>query len=70
MATYSAETAATYDAANARTILFGGSGPLGLLNDTWAWDGTTWTKLASPVARTEAAAAYGPGTAGCCRFTS
>ena len=37
-----------YDAAHADTVLFGGIGPHGLLDDTWTWDGTDWTK-ASPV---------------------
>jgi hypothetical protein len=31
-----------------KIILFGGVGVAGPLNDTWEWDGSTWTKLASP----------------------
>ena len=29
-----------------RIVLFGGIGANGALNDTWGWDGTTWTQLA------------------------
>jgi hypothetical protein len=39
------------------TVLFGGNGASGLLNDTWVFDGTTWTQLSpatSPPARTVA----------------
>jgi hypothetical protein len=32
-----------------RVILFGGQGASGFLNDTWQWDGSTWTQLASPI---------------------
>ena len=42
---------ATYDSKRHVVVLFGGGGPTGtgpalLLNDTWAWDGSTWTKQA------------------------
>jgi cysteine-rich repeat protein len=48
-----------YDAARARTLLFGGTG----FGDTWLWDGAQWTQAqpsASPSARSQAAAAYDP----------
>jgi hypothetical protein len=32
-----------YDAAHGEVVLFGGAGE-GVLNDTWIWDGTTWTE--------------------------
>jgi hypothetical protein len=35
-----------YDAATGTVVLFGGLNPAGLLDDTWTWDGTTWTKQA------------------------
>jgi hypothetical protein len=31
-----------------KIVLFGGTGVSGPLNDTWEWDGSTWTSLASP----------------------
>jgi hypothetical protein len=39
-----------YDEARRRIILFGGvsSSPYVLHNDTWMWDGTTWTELSPP----------------------
>jgi hypothetical protein len=46
-------------------VLFGGSGDSGLLNDTWTWDGTTWTEqypATSPPARDVASMAYDPAT--------
>lgn len=61
-----------YDAASNQLILFGGQGGT-YLNDTWAWNGTTWTQVAdgtdpgctdtcagSPSARTGAVMAYDP----------
>jgi Galactose oxidase, central domain len=33
-----------FDAARSQVVLFGGSGASGLLNDTWTWDGATWTQ--------------------------
>jgi RHS repeat-associated protein len=56
-----------YDTATGLTYLFGGytgSGQ-GYLNDTWKWDGTTWTKLSpttSPTARLDVAMAYDAAT--------
>ena len=36
-----------WDAAHGYVLLWGGIGSLGgLLNDTWAWNGTTWTQFA------------------------
>jgi hypothetical protein len=26
------------------TVLFGGSGPDGILGDTWVWDGRDWSQ--------------------------
>jgi hypothetical protein len=42
--------AMAYDLVSGRIVLFGGSGAnLSYLNDTWTFDGATWTKLAPPV---------------------
>jgi hypothetical protein len=53
-----------YDAAGQRTILFGGSDPVGnSVGDTWAWNGSLWTELhptASPGTRLLPAMAYDP----------
>jgi mannan endo-1,4-beta-mannosidase len=49
-----------YDEAQGNVVLFGGQGP-GALNDTWTWDGTTWTQqhpATSPPVRAAAGAAY------------
>jgi len=35
--------AMAYDQARGVTVLFGGTGDSGLLDDTWEWDGHTWT---------------------------
>ncbi|HTK08664.1 MAG TPA: kelch repeat-containing protein [Ktedonobacteraceae bacterium] len=46
-----------YDVGRNRTLLFGGGG----LNDTWSWDGSSWTQLhpsQSPPPRTSACMAY------------
>ena len=62
-------TMIAYDAANRTVVLFGGdirNGDNGLgiyLNDTWTWDGTTWTQqlpVSSPSARGTASIAYDP----------
>ena len=57
--------AMAYDAATSQIVIFGGlqTFPSGSveLNQTWAWNGTTWTKLSPthvPPARTDAAMAY------------
>src|SRR5688500_16231631 len=49
-----------YDAARARVLLFGGRGAGGPLNDTWTWDGTRWTRVATtgPSARLEPLLTY------------
>jgi hypothetical protein len=43
------EASLAYDAANGRLLLFGGEGgfasPYARRNDTWAWNGRTWTEL-------------------------
>jgi hypothetical protein len=38
--------AGTYDGAHAQIVLFGGAGSdqVGDLNETWTWDGSTWTR--------------------------
>jgi hypothetical protein len=46
-------------------LLFGGFGASGYFDDTWSWNGTTWTQLsafASPPARTGAPMAYDAAT--------
>jgi len=51
-----------YDPATNQLILFGGDGAS---NDTWTWNGTTWTQLSSatsPPGRQHASMAYDPGT--------
>ncbi|HEV8065610.1 MAG TPA: kelch repeat-containing protein, partial [Acidimicrobiales bacterium] len=57
-----------YDAASGQMILFGGydnlRGPS--YNETWSWDGSTWTELSpahSPPELNQAAMAYDPATA-------
>jgi len=60
------EVSLAYDAATKTVVLFGGSSPRGmaepkLYNDTWTWDGRTWTEqkpARSPPARSQAAMAY------------
>lgn len=37
-----------FDAAMNTMLLFGGSSPAGLLNDTWGFTGAAWVKLISP----------------------
>ena len=54
-----------YDAATGTIVLFSGDGTLGVLGDTWTWDGSTWTKqapAASPPARSGASMAYDAAT--------
>jgi hypothetical protein len=59
-----------YDAATHTVVMFGGYVSGGLCggsagNDTWTWDGTTWTQLqpaSPPPARTNAAMAYDAAT--------
>ncbi len=56
-----------YDPATGDMVLFGGenSSGTGVTDDTWTWNGTTWTELSpttSPPARDEATMAYDPAT--------
>ncbi len=57
-----------YDPVRQRTVLFGGAaGSTGasLLDDTWEWNGTTWTTFVvatRPLARQEAAMAFHPAS--------
>jgi len=55
-----------YDPATAQMVLFGGQSTSGDLNDTWTWDGTTWTQLfpaTSPSTRSYTSMAYDSATA-------
>src|ERR1051326_5430903 len=52
-----------YDAAHGQTVLFGGYTNIGfgLFNDTWVWDGASWTQKSpanSPTPRAAYAMAY------------
>ena len=57
-----------YDAATGNIVLFGGAGSHhhhGLFDDTWTWNGSTWTKDATathPSARNSASMAYDAAT--------
>jgi hypothetical protein len=54
-----------FDPATGQLILFGGLGNVGFFNDTWNWDGTTWTQLSpatSPPARGSASLAFDSAT--------
>lgn len=42
--------AMAYDPVSMRIILFGGYGPAGNLNDTWAFDGANWTQIQTAIA--------------------
>jgi hypothetical protein len=64
-----AKAGMTYDAAARTIVLFGGDGGRGLgdhpLNDTWTWNGTTWTEqhpAVSPAARYGGTMAYDAAT--------
>src|SRR5437667_12480600 len=53
--------AMTYDPVSGKIIMFGGFDGRRYLNDTWAFDGTTWTRVRTrglPVARAAAQMAY------------
>src|SRR5690349_8351796 len=50
-----------YDEASGKVLVFGGFGENGYLNDTWTFDGSTWTKVdtaISPPARSASEMAY------------
>ena len=51
-----------YDSRRGRTVIFGGIDANGLLGDTWAWDGTRWSQLATagPPPRAMGYMAYDP----------
>ena len=54
-----------YDAATKTVILFAGFHGTGYWDDTWSWNGTTWTQLnpaTSPSGRDSAAFVYDPAT--------
>ncbi|HEY3943459.1 MAG TPA: kelch repeat-containing protein, partial [Acidimicrobiales bacterium] len=61
-----AYASAVYDSDNKTIVLFGGVGPHGnLSNDTWVWDGSTWTDypanvVQAPRARRLASMAFDP----------
>jgi hypothetical protein len=52
------------DPAISQLVLFGGSTGMGLLGDTWVWDGTTWGHYSSsgPSGRQDASMAFDPAT--------
>jgi cysteine-rich repeat protein len=58
--------AMTYDPIRRRVVVFGGrtslAGTNSELNDTWAWDGTTWIEIVgpSPSKRSDTAVAFDP----------
>ena len=43
----------TYDASTGTVLLFGGQGPRGFLNDTWTFQGGSWTNATSGAAPSE-----------------
>src|SRR5215467_7602996 len=45
-----ASAAMAYDPVSNKIVLFGGFGLSGYLNDTWTFDGTTWTKVQTSTA--------------------
>jgi hypothetical protein len=46
-----------YDPVSQKVVMFGGFGPLNYFADTWTFDGTDWTKQATPIAPSPRAAA-------------
>jgi cysteine-rich repeat protein len=55
--------AIAYDGARQRVVMYGGWTTGGNLNDTWEWDGTSWTQITtahSPGTRLDASMAYDP----------
>jgi hypothetical protein len=60
-----------FDSSSGQLILFGGNNNVQFFNDTWNWNGTSWTQLSpvtSPAARTSAAMAYDPTIGGLILF--
>src|SRR5712664_3751972 len=54
-----------FNAANSQLVIFGGDNSVGVLNDTWIFDGTRWNRLQppqSPPRRTSASLVYNPQT--------
>jgi N-acetylneuraminic acid mutarotase len=54
-----------YDAAISRLVLFGGDNSVGVLDDTWVFEGDRWSRLQpspSPPPRTSGALVYDPDT--------
>ncbi len=51
-----------FDPATGQLILFGGDSHSGLLGDTWAWTGGTWTQLTPPPAHRPGLAPAWPST--------
>src|SRR5438034_5249854 len=49
--------AMTYDPASGKIVMFGGYDGTGYLNDTWTFDGTTWSQVATPISPPRRAAA-------------
>src|SRR5262245_16940856 len=45
-----AAMASAWDPASGRVVFFGGYDAIGYRNDTWSFDGATWSKLVTPVA--------------------
>lgn len=57
--------AMAYDPIHARTVVFGGRGPSGVLGDLWTWDGTSasWVEandVGAPTSRAAAAMTFDP----------
>lgn len=56
-----AHASMTYDAATGNVVLFGGTSLVSDFNDTWTWNGSSWTQLSpssSPLPRHGASIAY------------
>ena len=52
-----------FNSANSQLVIFGGDNSVGVLNDTWIFDGTRWNRLQppqSPPARTSGSLVYNP----------
>jgi hypothetical protein len=55
-------SSAAYDQSLKKTVLFGGYNETNYIDDTWLWDGTTWTQITKnlPYDRSHAAMWYDP----------